>query len=239
MINFFRDFDNNAFWINMLVSSIFFIISIPVAIKLIPHFTISLLRKKNGNFIVRKKAFVIQELCEYINEMPFSDNVLKDKQLAIFTSKKDLDNYQFVALSSINIYNPLVFPRIQIKANEEFEKLTVDEAFLYLTRERDRLDVFRTKLEAIIDIHSLHIDDIVISEISDLCLEIRSFDIRFKQNYAIDDLIEQGYTKRIGISGKVELYKIYESILILLKNIIDLKKFDVEIENKPSHQHHV
>lgn len=50
-------------------------------------------------------------------------------------------------------------------------------------------------------------------------------------NFAIDDLIENGEAKRVGVFGKLELAKLNEKILLLLKNIIQQKYFEIEIKN--------
>jgi hypothetical protein len=231
MTEFFNNLDWNAFWLNIFVSSIFFILSIPLALKFIPYFTIKQLNKKNKKFIVRKLAYVVQEICEYINYIPFKNEKLNSQKVAIYTTKRDLKNHRFVGLININVFNEIVFPQTILITHEHFDKLSIDEGFDLIKKEKKKIKNFREKLEKIIEIHSLHLNDITISEISELCLDIRSFEIQFEINFSIDDLIEKGQAKRVGVFGKLELAKLNEKILRLLKKLIEKKHFDIEIEN--------
>lgn len=200
-----------------------------MAIKLIPYFTIKELRKKNKKYIVRKISSVIQEICEYLNCLPFKDKVLNHDQLSIFTTKKDLKNYRFVGLVNINVFNPVSFPKISLVISDHFERLDIENSFELLKIERQRLEVFRLKLESIIDVHSLHIADKTLSEISDLCLDIRTFELRFEYNNAIADLIESGKAVRSGVFGVMDFALINKRILHLLKNLLNNKCFEFEI----------
>lgn len=232
VIDYLKHLDWDSFWLNFLVGLIFFILSIPVAIKVIPYFTIRQLRNKNKKYILRKTSYVIQEICEYLSLMPFKDDELHKYQVAIFTSKKDLKNHRFVGLLNINVFNPIVFPKVQLVVADHFKNLSNNEGFELLTREKNRISIFREKLERIIEVHSLHIDENTISNISELCLDIRSFEIEFEFNFAIDDLIEKGVTERGGVFGVMNLAKLYERTLILLKNLIDKKHFETETKLK-------
>jgi hypothetical protein len=227
MREFLSNIDSNDLWLNVLISSFFFLLSIPVAIKLIPYFTIKELRKKNKKYIVRKISSIIQEICVYLNDLPFKDNVLNHNQLVIFTTKKDLNRY--VGLININVLNPVSFPKIKSVICDHFKRLDIESSFELLKTERKRLETFRLKLESLIDVHSLHMADETLSEISELCLDIRSFDIRFEYNNTIDDLIESGKAARPGVFGVMEFAEINERILHLLKNLLNDKSFEFEI----------
>ena len=231
MRDFISNIDLNAFWINVFISSFFFLLSIPIAIKLIPYFTIKQLQQKNKKYIVRKVSSVIQEICEYLNCLPFKDKILNQDQLSIFTTKKDLKNYRFVGLVNINVFKTISFPKIILVISDHFEKLDIEDSFKLLKIERQKLEVFRLKLESIINVHFLHIDDKILSDISDICLDIRSFELRFEYNNAIDDLIESGEAKRPGVFGIMDFAKINERILSLLKNLLVNKNFEFEIKN--------
>jgi hypothetical protein len=230
MIEFFNNFDWNGFWLNVLVSSIFFILSIPLAIKFIPIYTIRQLNKKNKKFIARKISYVIQELCEYLNYSPYSDKELYKEKISIFTTKKDLKNYRFVGLLKINVFNKVNYPKIILMIVEHFKKLPIDEQFELIKKEKERVKDLREKLEKTIEIHSLHLNEKMISEISDLCLDIRSFEIKFKANFGIDDLIEKGIAERKGVFGILEIAKLNERFAVLLKELIQEKYFETEIE---------
>lgn len=220
--------DWNSFWISFVVSLIFFLLSIPLSLKYIPQFTVSQLRKKNKKYIIRKTSFVIRELCDFINSLPFKDDELQKYQIAIFTPKKDLKNHRFVGLLDFDIFNPVSYPKIQIIVSTQIKNLPIEDGFLLLKNEKDRISKLAEKLERIIEVHSLHIDDIIISEISEFCLNIRSFEIFFEYNNSIDDLIERGVTKRLGVIGIMEFAKLCEQSLRLLNSLVDLKAFEIE-----------
>jgi hypothetical protein len=226
MMNFLNTFDWNSFWMNVLVNTLFLV----VASFLLPVLLVRKFKRKNKKYIVKKTSSIIQEICEFINKMPFKDDELTQKWLSISTTKRDLKNHRFVGLSKINVLNPVVFPKIIIVANSYFIGFDINTSFEKIIEEKKKLEVFRLKLESIISIYSLHVDDEVISEISDLCLDIKAFDIKFEINYGIDDLIESGYTDREYIFGILDIAKIYEKILITLKSLINNKNFEIELE---------
>lgn len=215
---------------NVIVSLLFFILSIPLAIKFIPYFTVRQLRKRNKKFVIRKLASIIQETCEFILDSPFKDKELNKDNLVITTKKTDLRNYKFISLSNIDVFNKISPPLIQLTIIDYFKHSTAEESFKILKNERERLKDLRKKLENIIDAHSLHLDEKYIVMVSELCLDIRQFDIKFKTNYALDDLIESGKIERFAVFGLGELAKIYEKTIILLRDIIDKKYFDVKLE---------
>jgi hypothetical protein len=126
--------------------------------------------------------------------------------------------------------NPVVFPRIILVVNSYFIGPDLNTSFDKIIEEKKKLEVFRLKLESIISTYSLHVDDEVISEISDLCLDIKAFDIKFQINYGIDDLIESGYKDREYIFGIFDIAEIYEKFLITLKCLINNKNFEIELE---------
>lgn len=65
--------------------------------------------------------------------------------------------------------------------------------------------------------NSLEIDEDIIVEISQLCIEIRALEIKYNYNHSIDDL-EKGLTERIGVFVLSEISEIYMLILAVLKN---------------------
>jgi hypothetical protein len=211
--DFFINFDWDSFWMNVLVSVIFLII----ASYLLPFLVVNKLRKNNKNLIVKKISSVIQEICEFINDMPFTNNKsfidnlpsknddvafikdkLYDELLIIYTSKKS-GSFRHIGISTINVLNQIVVLEIWGVFNKYMMVFDVDTRYKILKDEKDRLEQFRLKLESIITIYSLHVDENVISAISDLCLDIKAFEISFKMNNTIDDLIESGKTNRIGV----------------------------------------
>jgi len=231
MTEFFNTFDWDGFWLNVLVSSMFFILSIPLAIKFIPIYTIRQLNKKNKKFIARKISYVIQEICEYLNYSPYHNEELYREQISITTTKKDLKNFRFVGLIKINVFNKINYPKIILMIIEHFKKLSIEEQFELIKKEKERIKSLRENLEKTVEVHSLHLDEEMISEISDICLDIRSFEIKFKTNFGIDDLIEKGLAKRNGVFGILEIAKLNENLAILLKKLIQANYFETQIES--------
>ena len=230
MENFFSYFDWKSFWMSSLVNLIFLIISIFISIKLIPYFTFKLLKKKRKKSIVTKISYVIQEFCQFIEKSTFKSSDIITENLSIYTSNKDLKNHRFIGITNLNIFKEITHLRVQQLIFEQFENLTPNEQFEKIKKEKERLDLFSSKLEAIINSHSLDIDEQIISDVSQLCIEIRALDIKFNYNNSIDDLIEKGLAKRTGVFGISEIKDIYASILILLKKLLELDIIEVNIK---------
>ncbi len=216
----------NSLLQNVVVALLFFLLNIPLAVKVIPYFTVKLLKKKNKAFIARKVSAIVQEICEFLFDIPFKDNELNAENISIFTQ----GGKRFVGFTNINVYNKIVFPKISLVIHNYFDKLSIEDAFLKLKAHKEKIDNLRLKLEEIVDIHSLHLDENIISHVSNLCLEIRAYDIRFRMNNTIDDLIETGQAKREGIFGIHDLFNIYEMIFQLLQNLTSLNYFEYEIK---------
>ncbi|MDO3696058.1 hypothetical protein QVZ41_14490 [Wenyingzhuangia sp. chi5] len=231
MKSFFYCFDWDSFWMNVLVSLIFLIIGILISIKLIPYFTLKLIYKKRRKFILNKVSFLIQEFCDFLETNTFVKPELKKQNLSIFTSKKDLKTHHFVALIRYNVLEEITALKINIEILEYFSRLSPNEKFNKIENEKEKLIIFRNKLESLIDIHSLDIEENLLSEISDLCLKIRVFERKLKYNDTPDDLIKKGLMKRTSIFGVKELSEIYKLTLSIIKKLLELDFIDVEIEN--------
>ncbi|WP_044398836.1 hypothetical protein [Lacinutrix sp. Hel_I_90] len=232
MEHFFLDFDWKSFWMNSIVSSIFLLLSIVISIKLIPHFTVKLLKKKRKKYIVTKIAYIIQEFCEFIEKSPFKDSEITTEQLSVFTNKEDLKNYRFIGIIGLNIFKEITHIKVKILILESLTKLNPEDRFELVKMEKKKLDRFRSKLESIINYHSLDIDEEIISDVSQLCLEIRALEIKYNYNHSVDDLIEKGLIKRTGVFGISEIAEIYRLILNLLKKLLELSVIEVQIEKK-------
>jgi hypothetical protein len=217
---------------NCLVSSIFLLVSIYISIKLIPYFTLKLLKKKRNKYFVTKVSYIIQEFCEFLEKSKFKNPNITLEQLSIFTNKKNSSKYRFIGITDLNVFKEITSLEIKLLILESSNKLNVDDRFELVKNEKVKLDNFRVKLENIINYHSLDIDENIISEVSQLCIEIRALEIKYNYNHSIDDLIEKGLTKRIGVFGLSEISEIYMQILELLKNLLELKEIEVEIEQK-------
>lgn len=225
-------FDWNSFWINIIVGAIYFVISILVSIWLIPRFTLRLIRKKNKKYLVGKLSALIQELCEFLIDSPFKERDLNREHLNIFTKKSDLNNYRFVGLSVINVFSKIVYPKIVIVILEFFEKTEPNQAYKILTEEYERLKIFRLEIERILTNHSLYISEDVILKTSDLCLEIRDQEIKYKINLVYDQLLIDTNEVRNGVFGYGELTSIYKKVFNLLKQLVSLHYFEYSVELK-------
>jgi CRISPR/Cas system-associated endonuclease Cas3-HD len=235
-------FDWNSFWINIIAGLIFLVLSILVSTWLIPKFTIRLIRKRNKKYSITKISALLQELCEFISESPFRDKDLNSEHISVFTKKKDLKNYRFVAICNINVFNKIVFPQMSIKIYDYYESHETNESYKLITDELNRLREFRIEIERILMVHSLHIEEDIIQKISNLCLDIKALESKYKFNLEYDKLIKECREKegtdeteiaveRNGIFGISEIPKIYENLLQLIKELISLNFFEYKIEN--------
>lgn len=229
-------FDWNSFWINIIAGFIFFILSILVSTWLIPKFTVRLIRKKNKRYSVTKIGAVLQELCEFLSLSPYRDDILYFERISVFTKKKDLNNYRFIALCCINVFNDIVLPKMTIVIYDYYKNRNPNESYKLISDEFIRLKEFRIEIERILMVHSLHIDDIIIQKISNLCFDIKALETKYKLNLIYDELIEEIKTKeqieteRNGIFGLNEIPPIYNNLLQLIKELISLNYFEYNIE---------
>jgi len=230
-------FDWDSFWINIISESVFFVVGILISIWLIPIYTIRLIRKKNKKFLINKIGAILQELCDFLSESPFRDNkILNFEMIAVFTKKsnrgKISKDYKFVALCGINVLNKIVFPQMAIVIYDYYNDKNPDEKYTSISDEYNRLKKFRLEIERIIAVHSLHVDDSIIQKSSNLCFDIKALEIKFKANLLNDELLEKLGENRKGIFGLNELTKIYETLLYLIKDLVSLDYFELEIEKQ-------
>jgi hypothetical protein len=228
-------FDWDSFWINIIAGLIFFILGIFVSIRLVPKYTVRLIRKKNIKYSIIKIGAVLQEFCDFINQSPFKDKILDFEQIAVFTKKFDSKgrislDYRFISLCSINVFNKIIYPQMILVVYGYFKDKDPNEQYNLITSEYKRLKDFRLEIERILSVHSLHIDDIIIQKISNLCIDIKALETRFKDNIIYDGLLKSTGSEREGIFGLNELPKIYESLLYLIEELISLEYFEYEIK---------
>ena len=230
-------FDWNSFWINIIAGLIFFVLSILVSTWLIPKYTVKLIRKKNKKYSITKIGAVLQELCEFLSDSPYRDEILYSQRISVCTRKKDLNNYRFIALCCINVFNDIVFPKMTLVIHNYYEGRNPNESYKLISEELNRLKEFRLEIERILMVHSLHIDEKIIQKISNLCFDIKALETKYKFNLVYDELIEEIKTKekrvteRSGVFGLNEIPPIYSSLLHLIKELISLNYFEYKIEN--------
>jgi hypothetical protein len=225
-------FDWNSFWINIYAGLVYFVLGLLFSIWLIPRFTLRLIKRRNKKYLKRKLASIIRELCEFLVCSQFRDKELNQEHISIFTNKKDIKNYAFIGLCPLNVFSPITYPKIKLVIYEYFTKLEPDKAYTELSQEYSRLKAFRGEIEKILTAHSLYLDDKFSLRISDLCSDIRGQEIKFLINYEYQDLIEKTQNKRTGVFGVNEIPDIYEKILLLIRDLANLKYFEYTIEKK-------
>jgi hypothetical protein len=223
-------FDWDSFWVNIISDAAFFLVTIPMVIKFLPDVAIWLLRKRNKGHLTVKFSSILIELCEFVTDSPYRDNELNKEYIVITTKKNDLKNFRFVALCNINVFSKIVYPKTLLVIHDYHKKLTVDESYKLMTEEYNRLKTFRTDIERILSAHSLLVDEEIILKISNLCFDIRQFEIGFKINYMHDDLLQKTSSERTGFFGLSMLPKIYESALYLIRDIVTMDYFEFKIQ---------
>lgn len=232
LINCYFVFDWNSFWINIIAGFIFFVVGIIVSIWLIPKFTIRLIKRKNKSFSIIKISAVIEELCEFLSDSPYQDPILNSERISIYTKKNDLKNSRLVALCGINVFSKVVYPKMLLVIYEFYNSKNPNDSYKLISEEYSRLKLFRLEIERIIAVHSLNLDDDIIQKISILCFDIKALETKYKFNLLYDELLESTNTERDGIFGLNELPKVYERILLLIKELISLDYFQYEISKK-------
>ena len=223
-------FDWDSFWVNIISDAVFFLVTIPLIIKFLPDIAIGLLKKRNKRHLTVKFSSILIELCEFITDSQYRDNELNKEHIAITTKKKDLKNFRFVALCNINVFSKIVYPKILLVIHDYHQKLTIEESYKLMIEEYNRLKTFRTDIERILSAHSLLVDEEIILRISNLCFDIRQVEIDFKINDMHDGLVQKTNSERTGFFGLNKLPKIYESVLLLIKDIVTMDYFEYEIQ---------
>lgn len=226
-----ENYDWHSFWINIHAGVPYFILGLIFSIWLIPKFTLRLIKKKNSSYLKIKISSIIRELCEFLILSQFRDNELNKEHLSIFSNTRRFKP-KFVGLCPINVFSKIVYPKMTLVIYDYFQKLDADTAFFELEKEYNRLKNFRSEIEKIISIHSLYLDDEIIHRISELCSDIREQEIKYFWNIEYQDILEKTQTKRTGNFGLNELPDIYEKILLLIKDLAQLKYFEYQIEKK-------
>lgn len=227
---FFENFDWDGFWLNVIVSAGFFIFSVFVSIKLIPYYTLKLIQKKNKAYIDRRIITLVEEICKFLNKAPYRDPELHEKNLSIFTSSPGRDGYRFAGFVKINVRSEILRIKMYLIVAEFFNGLNVKERYEFLKNEKARLSAFRLQIESIIGFHSLHMDEEILSEVGEICLEIRSFELRFEFNKTLENLfLENGDKEMPGVFGVGEVAVIYRKVLEVLNRIIEKSNFKTEL----------
>lgn len=229
---FFESLDWGGFWLNVIVSAVFFFLSVLVSIKLIPHYTLRLIQKKNKAYINRRLITLVEEICKFLNKAPYRDPELRQKNLSIFTTTPGREGYRFAGFVSIDVQSELLRLKMFLVVGDYFKQLLVKERYEALKKEKLRLSEFRTQIESIIGFHSLHLDEEILSEVGEICLDIRSFELTFEFNKTLEELFPENENKEMpGVSGIGEVAEIYKKVLGVLNRIIEKSNFKTELSS--------
>ncbi len=165
-------FEWDSFWINIISDAVFFLLTIPLVIIFLPSIADKLLKKRNKKHLAIKFSTLLFELCEFLSYSQYRDKDLNNEHIAITTNKKDMKNFKFVALSPINVFNDIVYPKMLLVIHSYHQKLTPADSYKLMTEEYNRLIAFRHDIERILSAHALCLDDEMILKTSNLCFDI-------------------------------------------------------------------
>ena len=101
-----------------------------------------------------------------------------------------------------------------------------------LENEYKKIIQLKIKLESFLNIHTLDIDTEYLILVSDICMKIRAFEIKFNRNYNSKDLFDKGLMKRHTIEGISELRSSYQLIIHLTILLLGNENIGYKIEKK-------
>nr|WP_320000074.1 hypothetical protein [uncultured Draconibacterium sp.] len=229
--SFFCNFDWNSFWNNVIVSLIFLTLSIVISIKLIPFYTLKLLRKKRKPFITSKISILLLELCEFFEKNTFKTKEICEENLFIYSINKRTDK-NLIGLIAYNITDKKVAKKIDNLIVKSVNRNDIENSLKKLENEFKIIIQLKIKLESFLNIHTLDIDTEYLFLISDLCTKIRAFEIKFNRNYNSKDLFDNGLMKRYDIDGISELRASYKLIIDLTIFLLGNENIEYHIEKE-------
>ncbi|MCG8183088.1 hypothetical protein [Tenacibaculum piscium] len=228
---FFTCFDWDSFWINVIVSTIFLIISLWISTKLIPLFTLKLIEKKRRPFVVSKISILLLELCEFFEKNAFRTTEICKENIYIYTNYQKLDK-ELIGSIICNITDKDIERAIDKEIIRSEYQNGIEEGLKKIKKEHDKIVQLKYKLESFINTHTLDIDTEYLTTISDVCLKIRAFEIKFNRNYNSKELFDKGLIKRHNIEGIRELRNSYKLIIQLSILLLENKNIEYTIEKR-------
>lgn len=219
--------DWSSFWINIYAGFIYFILGIFISIWLIPHFTIRLIQRKNHRFLRSKIAYAISSLCDFFNQMPPEYRVNSEECIIDVRNLKFPDINDFVASLQPNLFKPTAPEHLYLKILKSAAEYEPIDRYELIQSELIRIKKLREDLQEITGLHSNTLQDEIINEISQLCLQIRMVEKTSKSN----DTFEQLTGEKEGIHGLGDLKLVYEMALELLKKLVSQKSFTYSVTN--------
>ncbi|GAB7086768.1 hypothetical protein JCM15579A_08720 [Marinifilum fragile] len=141
-------------------------------------------------------------------------------------------NKELVGLIVYNITDKDVACKIDRQITKSVDRNDIENSLKKLENEYQKIIQLKTKLESFLDIHTLDIDTEYLLLISDICMKIRAFEIKFNRNYNSKDLFDKGLMKRHDIEGISELRNSYELIINLTIFLLGNDNIEYHIEKK-------
>ena len=213
---------------NLISEALFFLLTLIT----IPAITLYVIKWKNRKFLVLKFSHILLEFCDFLSYTNYRDKELNSEHINIFTKRSNIKEYKFVAISIINVFSPIVYPKILLVIHEVHNKGSVEDSYLILKNELSRLKELRIEIEQVLSAHSLHLDEKTLLKISRLCFQIRKLELTHKNNESFDELSRSTGSDMTGVFGVAEIVEIYKSIFNLIKDILDQNYFDFSVEKK-------
>ena len=213
--------DWNSFWINIYAGGIYFILGILFSIWLIPIFTLKLIRRKNRRFLKSKISFAIVSICDFLNKMPPEFRVNDEVCTIGIQNPKYPDVDDFVAILKPNLFKPTAVEQLYVNILKSISRSESIDRRELMQDELSRVKELRESLEQITGLHSTTLEDKIINEISQLCLEIRMVE----RNNEFNKTHEHLTGEKEGIHGLNNIKEVYEKAFNLLKNLISQRKY--------------
>jgi hypothetical protein len=216
--------DWNAFWTNIYAGLIYFALGILVSVWLIPKYTLRLIRTRNRKYLKQKISFAISELCDFFNKMPSEFKVNDNTSVIYCTNLKYREHADFVAILKPNLFEPMAIDKTYVRILESAVNGQSTDRYELMNDEIRRLRNLRNSLENIVGTHSNGLEDLIINEISQLCLEVRIAE----NEYDFNRIQEEVTGNKEGIFGLGNLKNVYENAFVLLSKLVKQKDFSCE-----------
>lgn len=222
--------DWESFWINIYAGSIYFALGILVSVWLIPIFTIRLIKQKNKRFLRTKISYAISSICAFLNQMPPEYRVSEEVCFIRSKNLKYPEINDFVAMLKPDLFKPVAPEQLYVNILKSVTENESIDRYELMRDELKRIKELRESLEELTGLHSNTLQDEIINEISQLCLEIRIVEKNSKGNETHEYLTGE----KEGIHGLGKMKGVYEKSFELLKNLVVQPGFSIEIETIPN-----
>lgn len=216
----------------IIISGLFFVFGIIASIWILPFFISRRLMSQNSIEIKNKLGAICQELSFFINKAPFYSFMENDISHSVFLNDKKKGGKIFVCLFGFDFKDGIVRLSLFKKISNYFKTDNVKSEYIQLINELDRLKKMRERIESIKLIHGEFLSTPLTNKITQLCLDIRAFEIEFYNPFNEEEMEKFFVRERLLTYSITPLYKIYESIFSILDIILSEKGFEVKTEKK-------